>query len=198
MYAVKKITTWLIDRGAIRAEEEELYIFAICNTFLTLVPMISVFIIAYFAGSFVEGLTLVIPFLIIRKFSGGFHFNSAVKCLITTICSLILLLFLTSRITLLLVFDVNIILSAVSISINSPIDSEARRLDDSEKIHFRNVSRFISLFFLILYLELRINYVMFGMKTSIRIAKSISSGMAFAALLQIPVLIKDNMRQQNT
>ena len=189
MNTAKRITEWLIERGAIRSEDEELYIFAICNTFLTFVPMISVMFLAYIMGSLVEGITLVIPFLTIRKFSGGFHFDSAIKCMITTVALLILLLLFTIRITLITVFDISILLAGISLSINSPIDSEARRLDEEEKAHFKKTACIISVIYISIYFTLRAVNVISGYSLPMRIAKSIASGMILGALLQLPVLI---------
>lgn len=190
MNMAKKIAGWLCRSGAIREDEEELYIFAICNTFLTLVPLVSVLLIAYMMDSLPEGLALVIPFLTIRKFSGGFHFDSAVKCMITSILLLVMLLIISLKITLLPVFDAGILLAGISVSVNSPIDSEARRLDDEEIRRFKRTAGIISLVFILIYLMMRILSAILNMPVLIRIERCLSSGMMLAAILQFPVLIR--------
>ena len=197
MKIAKRITKWLIKKGAISRNDEELYVFALCNTFLTLVPLLSVLAVAYLMNSILEGISLVIPFLIIRKFSGGFHFNSAVICITVSIFLLISLLFFSIKIALLPVFDAGILLSGLSLSRNSPIDSEARMLDEEEKKHFKKATHIISIIFVTLYLSLRILSILYTMPIIIRIARSLSTGMIFAALLQIPVLIKNHKNDSN-
>ena len=133
---------------------------------------------------------MIIPFLVIRKFSGGFHFRSAVLCMVTSITVLILLLIFTVRIALLPVFDIGIVLSVISLSLNSPIDSEARRLDEEEISHFKRTAALIAVSFMIIYMILRAAFIISALQVLIGIAKSLSSGIILAALLQIPFMFK--------
>ena len=190
MKAAKVITGWLIDNDAIKKEDEELYIYAISNFVLTLIPVVSVLVFANLIGHLLEGLLMIIPFLVIRKFSGGFHFRSAVLCMVTSITALILLLIFTVRIALLPVFDIGIVLSVISLSLNSPIDSEARRLDEEEISHFKRTAGFIAVSFMIIYMILRAAFIISALQVLIGIAKSLSSGIILAALLQIPFMFK--------
>lgn len=190
MKAAKVITGWLIDNDAIKKEDEELYIYAVSNFVLTLIPVVSVLVFANLIGHLLEGLFMIIPFLVIRKFSGGFHFRSAVLCMVTSITVLILLLIFTVRIALLPVFDIGIVLSVISLSLNSPIDSEARRLDEEEISHFKRTAALIAVSFMIIYMILRAAFIISALQVLIGIAKSLSSGIILAALLQIPFMFK--------
>ncbi|ANU54539.1 hypothetical protein ADH66_17155 [Acutalibacter muris] len=43
-------------------------------------PLGLALVISFFLNMVVEGLLLIIPFLLVRKFCGGFHFQSPVLC----------------------------------------------------------------------------------------------------------------------
>ena len=69
---------WLLQAGAISASDVELYEYSIYSFLFTLCPLGLVLIISVFLHMVVEGILLIIPFIIIRKFCGGFHFQSSI------------------------------------------------------------------------------------------------------------------------
>ena len=127
---------WLLQAGAISASDVELYEYGIYSFLFTLCPLGLVLIISMFLHMVVEGILLIIPFILIRKFCGGFHFQSSVLCGIVS--TLVLTAFLLG---IRLVLDTSgygwwcavLLLAAVQIIVFSPIDSEGRRLTQNEK-----------------------------------------------------------------
>ena len=83
-----KITDWLIKCGAIPETDRELYEYAIYSILLSLSPMLLALAIGALFGSAVQGVLTITPFVILRKFSGGYH---AKKLSIFMIISTILL-----------------------------------------------------------------------------------------------------------
>ena len=71
---------WLLQAGAISASDVELYEYSIYGFLFTLCPLGLVLIISMFLHMVVEGILLIIPFILIRKFCGGFHFQSPAFC----------------------------------------------------------------------------------------------------------------------
>ena len=71
---------WLLQAGAISASDVELYEYGIYSFLFSLCPLGLVLIISMFLHMVVEGILLIIPFTLIRKFCGGFHFQSPVIC----------------------------------------------------------------------------------------------------------------------
>lgn len=62
---------WLSE--IISEDERELYQYAIFSIMSTIIPLIMVMIIGGILGLMKNGIVMIIPFLVIRKFSGGFH-----------------------------------------------------------------------------------------------------------------------------
>ena len=182
------IAKWLLQAGAISASDVELYEYGIYSFLFTLCPLGMVLVISLFLNMAAEGILLIIPFILIRKFCGGFHFQSSVLCGIVSIAVLTVFL-LGVRLVLsteayswwaLLLF-----LAAIQISIFSPIDSEGRRLTLNEKKIFKRIAIALSIITIIVCAVLAVLHQMWA-------AVSVGSGMILSAALQFPCLfIKD-------
>lgn len=179
---------WLLQAGAISASDVELYEYGIYSFLFTLCPLGLVLVISLFLNMVAEGILLIIPFILIRKFCGGFHFQSSVLCGIVSTAVLTVFL-LGVRLVLsaeahswwaLLLF-----LAAIQIAIFSPIDSEGRRLTQNEKRVFKRIAIALSIITLIVCAVLAVLHQMWA-------AVSVGSGMILSAALQFPCLfIKD-------
>lgn len=75
------------------------------------------------------------------------------------------------------------ILSAISLSIFSPIDNINRKLDDDEKIHCRKKT----VYFVTIYLVIEVLLLLMNLYTS---AICISIGIILTASLQLPNILK--------
>ena len=120
---------WLLQAGAISASDVELYEYGIYSFLFTLCPLGLVLIISVFLNMVIEGILLIIPFILIRKFCGGFHFQSSVLCGIVS--TLVLTAFLLGiRLVLNTAgygwWCAALLISVVQVVIFSPIDSEGR------------------------------------------------------------------------
>ena len=147
-------------------------------------PLGLVLIISIFLNMVIEGILLIIPFILIRKFCGGFHFQSSVLCGIVS--TLVLTAFLLG---IRLVLDtsgygwwcVALLLSVAQVIIFSPIDSEGRRLTQNEKKVFKKIAIALSIITVIVCAVLAAFHQMWA-------AVSIGSGLILSAALQFPCL----------
>ena len=178
----KKLTQWLLKTGAIEEKEKELYEYAVFSFLFSLFPLCLVMIIGGISGMFIEGVLMILPFMIIRKFSGGYHLNSSVVCFIFSTLLLSLCLALIKLINssgtyglLLCVAAVN----ALQIFAYSPIDSEKRKLSQKEQAVFRKIARIMVGAFLTFSLLL---YLLGTKEFSV----PIGMGIIITALLQLP------------
>ena len=175
---------WLLQAGAISASDVELYEYGIYSFLFTMCPLGLVLIISIFLNMVIEGILLIIPFILIRKFCGGFHFQSSVLCGIVS--TLVLTAFLLG---IRLVLDtsgygwwcVALLLSVAQVIIFSPIDSEGRRLTQNEKKVFKKIAIALSIITVIVCAVLAAFHQMWA-------AVSIGSGLILSAALQFPCL----------
>lgn len=179
----KGISNWLLRTGAIIEEDILLYEYATFSLLINLVPLIiSLFVGAFFKIT-LEASVFIFSYLLIRKYSGGFHLKSSTICLVISTFLLIMCLtiikykiFVTIRLPIIIS-----VVSAISISVFSPIDAEGRRLTENEKMAYAKIAKLIALIYIAIIVLLAITK-----KNSLVV--SLSMGLSLSAILQVPCL----------
>ena len=146
-YIAKHLADWLLTMEAIKKEDIELYEYAIYSILITISPLILILFIGCLFNKLLEGIVLITPFMAIRKYSGGYHAKTSSRCFCSSFLLLTFLLFIADYMSN--TFCLGILLSAANIILilNSPIDSENRRLDDIEVKHYNSILKIILLLF---------------------------------------------------
>ena len=72
------VINWLIKNSAISEENHELYEYAVYSAELLVLPVIMAIVIGWLSGSPVNGVLLIIPFMFLKKYSGGYNIMWAV------------------------------------------------------------------------------------------------------------------------
>ena len=144
----RKTVSWLIKQRAVEEEKRKLYEYAVQSFLWNIAP----FLYAIFIGTLMRktwiSIILIIPFMSIRKYSGGFHAKSGRKCVVSSSILLFVAISIASRITYGTFFSIIVLLAVISLIIFSPIDSENRKLDQKESVMRKKDTARISLFFL--------------------------------------------------
>ncbi len=184
------VAKWLLHTGAISESDKELYEYAAYNFFFSMVPLCLVTILGGVTGMVVEGILMLLPFMLIRKFSGGFHLKSSSICLISSTLLLAMFLFVIRIVIVeqhVILFICFVAASAIQIFFCSPIDNEARKLNEKEAAMFKKIARIMSTLFFTLYIVL----LLFG---QLRVSIPIGGGIILTALLQIPCFFTSKHR----
>ena len=178
----KQITEWLIANNAIEDVDKEVYEYAIYSMLITLSPLFLVFVIGIMMGTFIEGVFLIIPFMSIRKYSGGYHAKDFKTCFVTSSLILIACMYIASSANYGPWVSGGALVSVISLNIWSPIDSENRRLEQDEKKRYKRTTMCISFVFMCVHLLLL-------MITDKTYAISVAVGLMLSAGLQIPCIL---------
>ncbi len=177
------VVDWMIQNHAIHKSEKELYVFALDSAVMLVLPLLLAGTIGFLLGNPKHGIILVVPFMILRKFSGGYHAKKRWICAILSSLLLFLCIVLSMKVQFGQIIVISTILAAISLGIFSPIDSENRLLDKDEKrIYKRMVIYCLILFGFI-------NIVLFVLKAYTYIV-SLSIGIQLSAALQFPYIVK--------
>lgn len=184
------IITWLICQKAIQERDRELYTYALYNMVLLIIPLGLAVMFGWIIGNIRQAIVMIIPFMMLRKFSGGFHSKTPLQCM--AISSF--LLFLCIKI----IFELScnwklLIVTAImggSLIIFSPVDSQKRRLEKQQKEQYRKVVCEFVMFFLILI------FILWKLNAQ-KYAVSIAVGIWLSAGLQIPCLMKQLILVKN-
>lgn len=177
------ITAWLIRHEAIKEGQRELYEYAVHSFFLGIAPLIYAVIIGGIAGELKVSVTLTIPFMMIRKFSGGFHAKKEWVCLVSSCLLLYGCILAASHLRHTIVFSIFVLMGVICLMAFSPVDSENRRLEPDEKNLRKRDAAIISLIFYAVYLVLMLS----GKE---RYAICIGVGILLTVGLQMPCVLQ--------
>lgn len=136
-YCTCKIVEWLINHDAIKSEDKELYEYALYSLWLLATPLFLAIIIGGCLGGVKEGIIIVIPFMLIRKFSGGYHAKHLWICLIGSTILLSLCILMSFYLECDWKLAGITIIAGIGMGYFSPIDHENKRLNDKEKNYIK-------------------------------------------------------------
>lgn len=149
------VVKWLEQEGAISVKDKELLSYAIYSLLFGLLPIFIVVILGLAFGMLWEGLLMITPFMLIRKFSGGFHLDSSKLCVVFSAGLLTLAMGfvkLIAREGHTVILTVLVSLSVICLCTFSPVGNDSRKLTIKEKQIFRKVACIIAIISLIGYL----------------------------------------------
>ena len=176
------IAKWLSRHGAIKTDELALYSYAVFNILHTFIPFIIVVFIGFLCDLTLECIMMLLPFLLLRKYCGGFHAKTPFKCLILTVIIQILFMLIGYSFASPCVFMLLLFTSATTICILSPVNPEKRKLNENDikRCKKRAVQLTCSLTIIcLLLLMLRYEYYSFF----------IGTGMIMVAFTQYPCIL---------
>ncbi|MBQ1992193.1 MAG: accessory gene regulator B family protein [Clostridia bacterium] len=153
----KKIIEFFIENNMIKAEDKELYQYALSITISALIHIFTLVVLGIIFGLLVESIVFYLCFIAIRKFAGGYHAKTAGGCYLFSVLLSVLLL-ITFKLSVLnisyiiavTVFTVSFI-SLVCIWVMSPLDTENNPLSEKEKNIYGKVAKVISLLIFIVF-----------------------------------------------
>lgn len=186
-----KIADWLIECNAIPESDRELYEYALYSIFVTLSPVILVIGIGFLFGAVWRSILIILPFSVIRKYSGGYHTKKLGRCLITSSLLLVLCIVLSFSIQCNWILICITAGAIISLAYFSPIENENRILNKEEHIRYKKtVIMLVSIFFIIDLLLLLLH--------SYTGTICISIGINLSACLQFPTIfnkVKNDQKQ---
>ena len=128
-----KLVNWLTKRKAIQNSEAALYRYAAYNCLYTFIPVIPILSIAYALNSISGGILFFIAFILLRKYTGGFHFQSPGLCLFVSLLSEFLFILLAKVFPSIFLWSVLFFISSISLCILSPVESAKRELSLADR-----------------------------------------------------------------
>lgn len=134
------IVNWLISCDAIEEKDKELYNYAVYSLILSLSPLLLAIGFGLGMGCVCQNVLIVIPFMIIRKFSGGYHAKHSWSCLIWSCLLLLLCMILSFHVKCGWGIALATAGAAISLICFSPIDNENRVLSQEEHSCYKRMT----------------------------------------------------------
>lgn len=185
------VINWLIRCNVINKSEKSLYEYALHSFFLLMMPFILAGTIGFCMGMFQHGIVIILPFVILRKFSGGYHAKKLSICMIGSGCLLYLCMMLSKYTKCSWILAAVTAVASLSLILVSPIDSENRRIDEDEKKQYKTVTIICVIIFWLL------NSILSLAGKQIYVV-DLSIGLLLTAGLQIPCIIKRMVNRPKT
>lgn len=176
------VANWLVKTDAISAEDFALYSYAMYSVMFVSIPLILSIVVGILTNMLLESILFIAPFILIRKFSGGFHLKSPTVCLFVSTGIIAVFLFGIRFVLMHEIHSVPLVcmfILGILLFIKSPIDTEERKLSERETIVFGKIARIMVIAFWIVVLTL-----IWLHKYSIAIP--ISFGIILSGALQLP------------
>ncbi len=179
-----KIADHLLSQGLIKEDEIDLYKYAVYCFVLQFSSFLLSMIMSALMGQLLSGVLILMPFVCLRKYSGGFHSKSVLFCMFSSTFILVIGISLVKIVMKGFLWMFCMLFSGISIIILSPIDSESRVLNMEEKKHCKKVVVLMIIFFMagsgILYY--------WGLK---KMAVCLSMGLVLTCITQYLHIIKN-------
>ena len=152
-----KFVEFFVSNNLIKNEDKEIYKYAVNIILSSLIHIATVMIIGLCFNLFIESLVFYFSFIAIRKFAGGYHAKTPVRCYLFSFASNIIILCLVkwlSSINTLFIFIFIIfeLLCVVLILLISPLDTENNPLTGQEKKMYRMLTSIITILIFIISL----------------------------------------------
>ena len=153
------------------------------SALLTLSPLLLAVIFGLGMGCMKQSVLIVMPFVLIRKFSGGYHAKHLRSCLLGSGLLLLLCIILSFHVKCGWQLALATAAAAVSLICFSPIDNENRVLDQEECVRYKKITAML----VVLYLIVDAVFFWSGLET---FAVCVSIGIMLSAGLQLPCIFQ--------
>lgn len=176
-----RIAKWLEQEGAISGENNGLFSYAVYSLLFGLLPIFIVVLLGFAFGMVREGLLMITPFMLIRKFSGGYHMDSPKACVVFSTMLLTLamgFIKLIVRGECMVLLTTLVSLSVICLSVFGPIDNDFRKLTKKEHQLFHEISCTLAVISWVVYIAM-------CKVLSIQYVAAFGVGILLAAVLQI-------------
>lgn len=173
---------WLIHEEVIEIEDRDLYEYAVRSLLISMSPLLLAIFVGIMIGGLKQSVVLIIPFMVIRKFAGGYHTKHLLSCLISSSILLFSCIMLSDYVTYGMELTVITVCSVIGLICCSPIDHENRKLDSAERSRYKIITTIIAIFFMV------ISIVFYRLGQHIY-AVCISIGIILTFGLQLPCII---------
>lgn len=142
----KKCISFFISNNLIKSEYEEVYCYALNIILSSLIHIATVIVLGRSFDLLLESLVYYFSFISVRKFAGGGHTDTPLRCYIFSVIStlvvlgLMKLLFLVNNEVVKLLFEISGFICVIIIAVLAPLDTEAKPLGDKEKRLFKKIA----------------------------------------------------------
>jgi accessory gene regulator B len=181
-YISRVLSEWLAQQNVIEPSDRGLYEYAMYSFLVSVMPLVIFMIASGIVGMLPEGLLIIIPFMVIRKFSGGYHAKHAYICMTISLGLLVSSFYVVIHSECGWFFHMLVVISGASVIINSPIDSENKKLEEDEIDQYKRTTCMLVTMTIVLYSVL----ILLNQR---HYAVCLAVSLVLTAILQLPCIV---------
>lgn len=146
-----KITDFLVESKAISNNDREIYHYGIQQGLILILNFFTTFIIAIACDELWHSVIFMLTYIPLRRYAGGFHAKTALKCYIYSTISIFAILLIIKFLPLgNIICGFFSLISGVIIFLLSPIEAANKKLDGKEKTVYQLRARVILIILIML------------------------------------------------
>lgn len=135
----KQLANWLIAKKVIAMEEKEIYEYGIFQLLMNTIDTFSVFLLALLFHEVPATCCYLIAFCMLRKYAGGYHAKTVPGCYFITLASVLCMLIMIKIMNIPMIVQlIAWLISSVVIILFVPMQNMSKKLDEVEKLVYRN------------------------------------------------------------
>ena len=181
-----RMTEWLIIHGAVEEEDRDLYEYASICLLMTAAPLFLAILVGGVMGELRTAVLMILPFMVLRKISDGYHAKHAATCLVCSSGLLVLCIFIAANITFSRALCISMFAGTALLFLFSPVDSENKRLNEEEKKRYRKAAGILALAVCVIAVAGKVC-------GNERLAVCMAVGLLLTLALQIPCVLQRGM-----
>lgn len=186
-----KLSKKLLENRLLSDETYENFVFGFEVLLISIIQTIGLIIFGILTRSFIEILSFLIFFTILRSYAGGVHADSCLDCFLITVISYYVSLNLSIMFTSYeIIFYIILFVSAVLLYLYAPIDNPNKKFNNNEKQKYRKLTFIIALIF---YIILILAFILTNYNTYCYLG---AFSIFYEALTLLPFLNKLNLRRR--
>ncbi|MCM1227607.1 MAG: accessory gene regulator B family protein [Clostridium sp.] len=139
----KRMASFFVRQKIIEKNDEEVYEYGLQLLLSTVLNAVIALLLAISSGTVIPCLFYLSVFVVMRKSAGGFHAKTHFGCcciLIAVLCCFIAFIRLAPTEIYVIVSELSLIISAVTVLLFAPLEHENKPLSDKDKVRLRKIS----------------------------------------------------------
>lgn len=182
-WLANRTVEWLIVHETVAEEDRDLYEYAVMCFLMAVAPLAMAVLVGGLMGKLSSAVAIILPFMVLRKFSGGYHAKHMETCLVCSLGLLMMCTMIAAKIAYSWQLGMAMFAGTVSLFLCSPVDSKNRKLDREEQKRYKYVVGMLS--FTVCVIS-----VLSKLYGSERLAVCMAIGLLLTFTLQIPCVLQ--------
>ena len=132
---------YLCERKIIKPELHEIYVYGAELFFSSIITTALILLMGSLLGEIIKSIVFIAAFTLLRRFTGGYHASTYLKCKVITILAFLASLF-SSQLFIVYwwMYIMLLVTGNAIIFIIAPIENPNKPLDDADRLRFRRLS----------------------------------------------------------